>query len=906
MRKVKITGLPKQAKGGTAPTSLYKQIAPSYMADSLSTKELKKKSTLGPVPEEQATLEAELGEYAAIPDVDGLPALYKIGGKRHSQGGTPLNLPENSFIYSDTAGMKIKDPKILEEFGMPKKKGGYTPADMAKKYDLNKYREILADNTTDKLARETAEKMIANYNVKLAKLALYQESKKGFPDGIPTVALPYMAMNAVQPQDVLPLKEAQTPAMQGAEDEVEAVDNPTEEQFEAEQTQPMARYGGVANRIKGNPLLKKVYAKLGGSQKRFKPETGIYMTMAEGGPVYTDGNGTQYSNATSDIDIPAMFGYGGQPMYKDGGPTPNTPVDGSKPADNKIPEDKIKKIDDPTLAVGDYYKDADGKVRKVTKIKATDKVVNKSLSGKENYKPKYGSLEEDVKKADEIMKNLKEKDFAKQDANGGWIIYRGAAKALSLADKDFLTGLSSYNKDDSGKSLGAPGFKIVKQSTYEDKSKKKQTSDGFYGYADPGMVEMRYWQARNPNGSIEDFEKMDDATKLQNRKDMLKFYNYSDDEITKLGDKINDPAKLYTGDFISNKKTGLVKRNQEKFETAGYRSQLGDDFMFGLEHMDKYNMEMGPEGELITEDEKECPEGMVKDPVTGECKDLTIPTTDTDLDIDKKPEMGPEWWLQDVIKTAGAAGDMARVKKRLPWAPKLNPVLMDPTFYDPTRQLAATQEQYNIGAQGAASFAPSQALNARMSQMAGQGAKAVADTLSTYNNLNVGQANQFSATKAQVLNQSNAANAEITKGLFDATTIANQQYDNAKNQARQELRSSYIDAITNKEQTYALNQLYPNYQVDPSKGGRLYFNEGDEMKPKEAGDNASVAAYKRLKNDPALQGVDDRTLIQLVTGKGYTDQPTSDKDSWLAAMQNITPGKAGLGPYYEQGPEDQA
>ena len=893
MRKVKITGLPKQAKGGTAPTSLYKQIAPSYMADSLSTKELKKKSTLGPVPEDQATLEAELGEYAAIPDVDGLPALYKIGGKRHSQGGTPLNLPENSFIYSDTAGMKIKDPKILEEFGMPIKKGGYTPADMAKKYDLNKYREILADKTTDKLARETAEKMIANYNVKLAKLALYQESKKGFPDGIPTVALPYMAMNAVQPQDVLPLKEAQTPAMQGAEDEIEAADNPTEEQFEAEQTQPMARYGGVANRIKGNPLLKKVYAKLGGSQKRFKPETGIYMTMAEGGPVFTDGNGVQYSKNTSDIDIPAMFGYGGQPMYQNGGGAPNTPVDGSKPADTKIPEDKIKKIDDPTLAVGDYYKDADGKTRKVTKIKATDKVVNKSVSGKENYKPKYGSLEEDVKKADAIMKDLEEKGFAKQDSNGGWTIYRGAAKALPLADKDFLTGLSSYNKDDDGKSLGAPGFKIVKQSTYEDKSKKKQTNDGFYGYADPNMVEMRYWQARNPNGSIEDFEKMDDATKLQNRKEMLKFYNYSDEEINKLGDKINDPAKLYTGDFISNKKTGLVKRNQEKFETSGYRSQLGDDYMFGLEHMDKYNMQTTPEGDLITED------------TTTEKKDDNHDIPTNELDVNPKPQMGPEWWLQDVIKTAGAAGDMARIKKRLPWAPKLNPVLMDPTFKDPTRELAAIQEQYNIGAQGAAAFAPSQALNSRMSQMAGQGARAAAEVLGRYHNDDVGIANNFSATKAQVLNQSNAANAEITKGLFDATTIANQQYDNAKNQARQELRSSYIDAITNKEQAYALNQLYPNYQIDPSKGGRLYFNAGDELKPNEMGDNASVAAYKRLKNDPALQGVDDNTLIQLVTGKGYTTQPSSDKDAWLSAMQNITPGNAGLGPYYEQGPEDQ-
>lgn len=891
MRKVKITGLPKNAKGGTAPTSLYKQIAPSYMADSLSTKELKKKTTLGPVPESMANLEAEKGETALVPDVDGLPAHYQIGGKRHSQGGTPLNLPENSFIFSDTSSMKIKDPKVLEEFGMPKKKGGYTPADVAKRYDINKYREILADKTTDKMAKETAEKMISNYNVKLAKLALYQESKKGFPDGIPTVALPYLAMNAVQPQDILPLKETQTPAMQGAEAEVEAASNPTEEQFEAQQTEPMARYGGVANRIKNNPLLKKVYAKLGGSKNRFKPETGVYMTMAEGGPVFTDGNGVQYSKNTSDIDIPAMFGYGGQKMYEDGGNVPNTPVDASKPADNKIPEDKIKKIDDPSLAVGDYYKDAEGKIRKVTKIKATDKVVNKSVSGKENYKPKYGSVEEDVKKAEEIMKGLEAKGYAKK-GDTGWIVYRGAAKALNLQDKDFLTGLSSYNKGEDGKSLGAPGFKIAKQSSYEDKSMKKRVSDGFYGYADPSMVELRYWQARNPNAPIEEFDKLDDATKVQNRKEMLKFYNYSDEEINKLGDAINDPAKLYTKDFVSNKEKGLVKRNQQKFETSGYRSQLGDDYMFGLEHMDKYNMEMAPEGDLADAE------------VTKEKDDKEIPKNELE-DADAKPQMGPEWWLQDVIKTAGAAGDMARVQKRLPWAPKLNPVLMDPTFYDPTRELAATQEQYNIGMQGATAYAPSQALNSRQSQMAGQGAKAAADVLGRYNNMNVGQANQFSATKAQVLNQANASNAEITKGLFDATTIANQQYDNAKNQARQELRQSYIDAITNKEQAYAMNQLYPNYQIDPSQGGRLIFAGGDELTGQTTGDNASVAAFKKLKEDPNLQGVDDSTLLQLVTGKGYTQQPKSESDSWLAAMQNIAPGGAGLGPYYQQGPEDQ-
>jgi hypothetical protein len=300
-----------------------------------------------------------------------------------------------------------------------------------------------------------------------------------------------------------------------------------------------------------------------------------------------------------------------------------------------------------------------------------------------------------------------------------------------------------------------------------------------------------------------------------------------------------------------------------------------------------------------------APEGDLADAeVTKEKDNKEIPKNESE-DPAAKPQMGPEWWLQDVIKTAGAAGDMARVQKRLPWAPKLNPVLMDPTFYDPTRELAATQEQYNIGMQGATAYAPSQALNSRQSQMAGQGAKAAADILGRYNNMNVGQANQFSATKAQVLNQANASNAEITKGLFDATTIANQQYDNAKNQARQELRQSYIDAITNKEQAYALNQLYPNYQIDPSQGGRLIFSGGDDLTGQTTGDNASVAAFKKLKDDPAMQGIDDNTLLQLVTGKGYTQQPKSESDSWLAAMQNIAPGGAGLGPYYQQGPEDQ-
>lgn len=872
MRKVKIKNLPQAYKGGSM-SSLYKQIAPSYMTDSLSETPAKGKKTLGPVPREEANLEAEKGETAFIPDVDGLPAHYRIGGQRHYAGGTPLNLPDDSFIFSDTSSMKIKDQKILDEFNMSKKKGGYTPAQIAEKYDINKYREVLADPTSDRLAKETAEKMVASYNVKLAKLALIQESKKGFPDGIPTVALPYLALNAIQPQDVLPLKEAQ-PNRQMMQDQeaVEAEENPTEEQFEASQENPYAKYGGITNKIKNNPMLKKVYAKLGGIKKRFKPESGIYMTMEEGGPVFRDGNGTVYSPDNSEIDIPAVFGYGGQMMYQKGGN-----VEKSTAATEKIPADKIKKKDDPTLAVGDYFKDEDGKVRKVTKVYTQDKV-RQSLSGKENYKPKYGSLEEDVKKANEIMNRLKEKGYA-SGSGSGWTIYRGAADDLSIEEKDFLTALGSYNKSEEGKALGAPGFKVASQSSYEDSSRKKKRNDGFYGYASPEMVEFRYWQAANPDKPASDFQTLPEDQKINNRKMMLKFYGYKDDEISE--EKLKDPSKLYTSDFITNKETGLVKRNQEKFETSGYRSRLGDDFKFGLEHMDRYYFDRSPEGEVVSESETETP-----------TKDNTIPTEE--LDIKETPQAGPEWWLQDVIRTAGAAGDMARVQKRLPWSPKLTPYVPEPTFYDPTRELAATQEQYNIGMQGAAAYAPSQALNARQSQMAGQGAKAAADILGRYNNLNVGQANTFAATKAQVVNQANAANAEITKNLFDQTTIANQQYDNAKAQARQELRSSYIDAITNREQAYALNQLYPNYQISPSQGSRLYFNKGEEMKPADI-QATDIERFKEIRN--TIPGISDDAIIKLMGKSAPSDDFAS---SYMEMMKNAYPGDPRLGQFSEQ------
>lgn len=195
--KIRIVGIPDEtemAYGGQPPYSgqsdyglyvgqrnLYKTMAKHPYTDYKNTVSEEK-----PTKDNPHVLEAEDGETIYRPD----GTHDKIIGDKHSEGGEKLTkkqAPEGSFIYSDTQKLKIKDPEVLKMFGKGGTKG-ITPATIAKQYQTNKYLSILQDPNTDKLSKETARKMIDNYERKLAELALVQESMKGFPQGIPDIA----------------------------------------------------------------------------------------------------------------------------------------------------------------------------------------------------------------------------------------------------------------------------------------------------------------------------------------------------------------------------------------------------------------------------------------------------------------------------------------------------------------------------------------------------------------------------------------------------------------------------------------------------------------------------------------------------------------------------------------------
>ena len=167
-------------------------LATGYTHDSVNdANDVDVRFSLSSVPKEMANLEAEGGE-TVLTDLNnnGTFGLYDIKGPRHSQGGVPMFLPEQSFIFSDTNKMKLSS-KELAQFGIESRKK-MTPADVSKRYQLNEFLGARAEDDADHITEKSAELMLEKNMMKLSKLAFGQESKKLFEDGVPLAAYPYL------------------------------------------------------------------------------------------------------------------------------------------------------------------------------------------------------------------------------------------------------------------------------------------------------------------------------------------------------------------------------------------------------------------------------------------------------------------------------------------------------------------------------------------------------------------------------------------------------------------------------------------------------------------------------------------------------------------------------------------
>lgn len=233
------------------------------------------KTTMGPVPREEASIEVERGEVVVgDTNKDGFLELFTFTGKPHSKGGTPVDVPAGSFIYSNTRKLRIKDEEVLKKvFGLSPKKGGYTPAEIAKNYQINQYVADLKNPDADNITKRSANEMLKNNLQKLSTLALIQESMKGFPDGIPAIAEMAASALGVTPEMVQqPQGPEQMPQEQAAPEQM-----------------PMGKWGGL-----------KKYQNAGEAQK-VRP-TGDQIALTPATVVYINGKPHRYLAGESQIN----------------------------------------------------------------------------------------------------------------------------------------------------------------------------------------------------------------------------------------------------------------------------------------------------------------------------------------------------------------------------------------------------------------------------------------------------------------------------------------------------------------------------------------------------------------------------------------------------------------------------
>lgn len=928
MARVRIVKIPKALSGlevkmtpGLYGTNGNKQFSFNNHLESgkISQRPIEARQTLEPVDREDANLEAEAGETAVV-NVDGIPAHFKIGGKRHSQGGTPLNLPDNSFIFSDTAKMKIKDPMILAQFGMAPKKGGYTPAEISKKYDINKYRKTLADPNSEDLDRKTAEMMISNYNLKLAKLALAQESIKGFPQGIPVIAMPYIESMEIDPSTFLP-DQAQGQLEEGAQPDAEMGTSRYGSQVISQWD--TRKFGGLATAGNGkeiysdtganimkkldaqdpggplgipvdkdlsndpsigpyyrkylealksnNPAVMKAAAKTigdadieyslswwpGSKQGKLSKlsfdllKTGTELERANAPKQTTEEdldinlrktasdaftrayNLKRKAAETNNPDLEIYFDdvlkdlHKLHPDYKQAGMFRK-----KQSAKQEINSQKGEFYSPAQPAI--YYTEKEGnrlnelsaKIAEFEeKMKAPKKVDKKAAPTKPSVDTYFPSDEELIKMSDaEVAKwdaiYTKTHPTAKKKEGGELDQYGGDEKGSQVPANETpsqrkarLLKEGKTTKGTSKSTSGQPGVKLTPEEEeirrkHAETAPEKYVSDEEYAELEALYKKAQASSQGNPN------KKTAETLAFQKR-----YHELLPDEARRIIASEKDPT---------NK--GKTLGHGEKYDLAA-----NEDMMFG-----KRTEQYWQAVKKKPAEEKKLPPAAKKEAAPAERKPFE---TNTPKSTGQRPYA--PWWLQDIVKTTGAAADLMRVKKYLPWQATPEVRLPDATFYDPTRELAANTEQANLAYQYATAFADPR----NVSGIQGKALSNAADIMAKYNNMNVQIANQLDSERTGIMNQASQNKANLDTQLFDKYTVANQQFDNAKNMARQNLRQSYIDAITNRAKTQALNTLYPNYYTNPVTGGFVQF-KGDPNKiaATQPHDDAELEAIQKVMN----------------------------------------------------------
>jgi len=818
--------------------------------------------SLSSVPRDKANIEAEGGE-TVLTDLtnDGRFGLYGIKGPRHSKGGVPMFLPEQSFIYSDTDKMKFTRNEMAQ-FGIESKKKK-TPATISRKYDLNKYYGAMEDQFADDIQMRSAELMLNKNMNKLSELAYGQEVKKKFEDGVPLAAHPYLVQQGIDPIEFtaqveqISREQAQMNAIAALPPEQQEqimmlqqmmaqVDQRATQGMQSQQPmqgeQPMEEVAEdtvvVDSMARDGKELLKAQA---GLSSMFPPSSlGVNRssnTMINGVDMMPDIQNRNFE----EMEFRAAQSEANLDYDNDGIPNgiDNDPfgIRGTEEVTEKVTEE-VESYRAPIVASSLRQGDP---VFQGTASETEEKVIPKNPLKTDH--PKYKEWDDKLKSGNYTTTTIVRAD--------------GKTEIKLVQSKGSYTPAQARS---AGNQIGSGSTSIYDERIAGQQRAVDEMSESGYQYL-PGM----YSKGNRPlQQAVDKTGKVTGSSDLltQEAKDDFK-YRWGDitDQIEGFDYEAgyNNPQWRK---FQTLAEETRKKEHQQQFGNLDdYLPYYGDfkggtkiDSIFGLHTFNTPRLKKTTldSDTVLIDGEPAGP----KDPI-----DQVIPE-------DYAP-MKPEFWRQDENNLI--ALNLMDDNVYGPWSPDAERLKIDYTLDDWRAAANANTAAANTMNQGISGIIGGPGAVAAMSNVQGKTLDANAKAINRVNTNNVGIMNRVAAMQPQLDMGINLENDRRNIKLYDDFNKTLQLGDNFRNRKTMANARLQNTALTNRANTYNINTVYDNYAINPTTGGMIDFTNPNALKkvglPPD-NQKALLDAYTDLrKNLPADQKV-DMDFLKLYMGMG--------------------------------------
>ena len=770
--------------------------------------------SLSSVPRDKANVEAEGGETVLTDlEQDGRFGLYNITGKRHSGGGVPMYLPENSFIFSDTRSMKMK-PNKLAEFGIETRKS-MTPAEVSKHFQLNEYYGAMDDQFADAIQARSAEMMMEKNGLDLSKLAFSQEMDKSFPDGLPSVAHPYLNSIGIDP-------------MEFAVKALEMSEEKAMEDFMASLTPEQREQMMMMEQLKAQQAE---LAQQQPSSEDMPPE------------MMQQGMSPDMMGAMMPSDIP--MAQNGRFIFQDGGTV---------------------KVNDKVYTLEEFengYRNGD-----ILEQILNDQKIDIIVDGPTTTDEQKKLIDKLNTYKDTIVQRIVDNPFLTQNwpdetrpplpDNNNMITYD--PENVPVLDTN-NTNNNQVDSDDPVAVLDMP-----EENEEEDvpppANNNNTEEDGTKG---PNEKRNDNVYLKNQDQNI--WEDGDDINRIQRKIDGYENLYLNDDEIIKQLKEDPDFKDVWINNIDQRIVKDMDLKSIDELIESPERT-LEYQKLWNKYHPDnkiKEDSKIGKQTIRTTvktddpittvEDCPDCPEGFTRKPTAADpcnCEEIVTPDI-PGIDTYQQPD--PEFWTQDL----NLLGNIAMRNRRLgtPWQPDVSPVRMDTVLKDPTRAIGALNEQLAANNLGLSGYAGPQAASARMSELAGKNATAIANVVSRYNTDNVNTINNANYRNAMLERATEQESRNRKVKEYDDYERALEKYNNELMFDRDQYTLAMNNALTNRANTYNMNSINDIYQISPSNQGMIYYNRGRgplDLNPNRANKSPNMDYYETLqdirKNNP--------------------------------------------------------